>query len=88
VIDYPHFDVMVDLLLLDNSEHGGITHDGRIAVRTTAGPAVIGPASLGLLAERGWLEYVGDGSVKVTEKGRYWLTRWVRANSKELAGAK
>jgi hypothetical protein len=88
VIDYPPTDVMVDLLLLDNSTSGGFTHDGRLAVRTAKGPAVIDPASLDVLSERGWLEYVGTDSVKVTERGRYWLTRWVKAHRGTLRGAK
>lgn len=29
------------------------------------------------LERRGWVEVVEDG-VRVTDKGRYWLTRWAR----------
>lgn len=35
-------------------------------------------AALDDLEGRGWLAVAADGRTEITERGRYWLTRWLR----------
>jgi hypothetical protein len=89
-VTFPAPRTMFSLAALDNADGGRFTPEGRVWVVVRGQLWEVLGAELDALAGLGWLDLLpdaGDGTaaVRVTEKGRYWLTRWVNRNRGRLS---
>lgn len=72
----------VTLAEIDRADSGALTPDGRVAVVVTAEQRVteIDLHILDQLETLKWVEYPDEKSIRVSEKGRYWLAKFYKAN--------
>ncbi len=78
VIDYPADGTMLVLLAHEAGDRLTVK-DGALHLtvqsedRTIPAPT----AALDDLEDRGWLRVLPDGRTEITDRGKYWLTRWL-----------
>lgn len=90
---FPPDRAMLSLASLSHASGGRYTPDGRTFARVqitdeAANLWEIRPAELDELERQGWVALLPPGPedkpesalVRVTEAGRYWLTRWLQTN--------
>lgn len=74
--------VYVSLAEIDRADRGAVTPDGRVVVVCTAEERVteLNLNVLDQLESLGWVEYPDERSVRLTDRGRYWLAKFGKAN--------
>lgn len=88
---------MLSLASLSHASGGNYTHDGRTYARVQITEATVNlweirPTELDELERQGWVSLLPPGPddppdtalARVTEAGRYWLTRWLQKNRQRL----
>lgn len=77
-MEYPDEHVMGTLAAIDMGQEFAVDEDsGRMAVRTIIGWWEIYGGEIDLLFEKGWVDQPAEDRVSITDKGRYWLKRWM-----------
>ena len=86
---FPPDRCMTSLLALDNAATGGLTGDGRLFVRVGEAVREVLTTDLDELERLGWVELLPPANettavARVTDRGRYWLGRWVRRHHRRI----